>query len=130
MRLVAIFLMMGVVMFGPAAASNAQGQYPPSQPTTAPKDVKLELKTTITHVGEAAKAESLSAVQEHLGHVVNCIEGTKGKNFNASWGNPCEGQGNGILVDLKTAQGGAAVLPTAQRAEAAAMAGLKTKKLV
>jgi hypothetical protein len=91
--------------------------------------VKLQLKTAITHTGFAANADALQTVQLHLGHVINCIEGSKGKNFNASWGNPCDGQGNGILVDLKTAPGGPALVPTVQRADTQALAGVKMKKL-
>jgi len=87
------------------------------------------LKTAITHAEFATKADALQSVQFHLGHVINCIEGAKGKNFNPAWENPCEGQGNGILLDLKAARGSTAPVPMVQRADNQALAGRKAKKL-
>ncbi len=95
----------------------------------AAPDVQTQIKTAITHAGFAASGTALGYVQQHLGHALNCIEGPKGKNFNASWGNVCEGQGNGILVDLKAATGGAALMPEVEKADSLAVAGIKTKNL-
>jgi hypothetical protein len=105
----------------------AQYSYGPAAQQQA--DVKAEIRTAITHAGFAAGGSSLGYTQQHLGHALNCIEGPKGKNFNASWGNVCEGQGNGILIDLKAASGGAALMPDVEKADTAALAGLKTKNL-
>ncbi len=107
----------------------AQYNYPPTpQPSQAQAaDVKVELKTAITHAGFAASADALGPVQQHLGHTLNCIEGTKGKNFNQSWGHVCQGQGNGVLADLKAAAGGAPLMLVAEQADSLAVAGVKSK---
>jgi hypothetical protein len=79
--------------------------------------VTAQLKTAIFHAGQLAFRGArtgtpagpeitapLLATREHLQHVINCIEGRAGKDFRTTAGYPCQGQGNGILVDLKTAQ--------------------------
>lgn len=62
-----------------------------------------QLKTALEHAKLAQEAGTLASVKVHLQHVVNCIEGPKGAMFNAGGGNPCQGQGNGILADMKDA---------------------------
>ncbi|MBI4277594.1 MAG: hypothetical protein HY660_03975 [Armatimonadetes bacterium] len=79
----------------------------PSQPPAAsgsPLDAaRKQLDTARTHAGFATSAGSLSGVHQHAGHAVNCLVGNKDKRFDRQWGNPCEGQGSGALVDLKAA---------------------------
>ncbi len=118
-----------LVAAGVGMAQYNYGNYGPPQQQAQGPDVKAQLKTAVTHAGFAASGSAMGYVQQHLGHVLNCIEGSKGKNFNASWGNVCEGQGNGILVDLKAAPGGAALMSDAEKADTVAVAGLKTKNL-
>jgi len=70
---------------------------------------KTQLTTAIFHSGELAqRGSAVAASKTHLQHTMNCLEGTKGPNFNAAPGNPCQGQGNGILPDLQAAQGAGA----------------------
>lgn len=64
-----------------------------------------------------------------LGHALNCLEGPKGKNFNKAWGNVCEGQGNGILTDLKSAAAGSTLIALARKADDIALKGVKTTSL-
>lgn len=65
---------------------------------------RAQLTTTIFHAGELAqRGTAISGTQTHLQHVINCLEGDKGRNFKAAPGYPCQGQGNGILVDLRAA---------------------------
>lgn len=64
-----------------------------------------QLKTALEHSKLAQEADTLASVKVHLQHVVNCIEGPKGAMFNAGGGNPCQGQGNGILADMREAGG-------------------------
>jgi hypothetical protein len=64
-----------------------------------------ELKTAITHAGFAAKYDTMKEVTLHLHHVINCIVGSDDKMFDKAAGNPCQGQGKGIMPDLK-AKGG------------------------
>lgn len=65
---------------------------------------KKELQTAFFHANELAqKAPTIAGVLQHVQHVVNCLEGSGGKNFNPAGGHPCGGQGNGIIPDLKAA---------------------------
>ncbi len=50
-----------------------------------------------------AQDASLSATHLHLRRLINCLEGPGGKNFAVAAGNPCQGQGSGILNDLRAA---------------------------
>lgn len=56
-------------------------------------------QTAIQHAEYSSKGTTLKEVQLHLHHVLNCLEGKAGKDFDASFGNPC--QGEGALDDLK-----------------------------
>jgi hypothetical protein len=64
-----------------------------------------ELKTAITHAGFAEKYDSMNEVNLHLHHVVNCLVGANDPMFDKAAGNPCQGQGNGILPDIKAKMG-------------------------
>lgn len=87
----------------------------------------VQLGTAILHARNAAGSGAMSSAVSHLGHVLNCIEGTKGKNFNASWGHVCEGQGSGILIDIKDAKNAGAVLLVLDAADALATNGVKAR---
>ncbi len=76
-----------------------------STPAIAANDPSVELKTASTHAGFAAKYEALKEVTMHLHHTLNCLVGPQDKLFDAAAGNPCQGQGNGYLPDLKAAKG-------------------------
>ncbi|MCS7235864.1 MAG: hypothetical protein RMM30_07830 [Armatimonadota bacterium] len=90
---------------------------------------KVQARTGFTHAGFAAAAEGASSVDQHLGHALNCIEGPKGRNFNANWGHPCQGQGEGLLVDLRADRAGAAWLLVAEAAGQLAASGLRSRDL-
>ncbi|MBI4277265.1 MAG: hypothetical protein HY660_02315 [Armatimonadetes bacterium] len=62
-----------------------------------------QLKTAIEHAKLAAGADALAGVKSHLQHVVNCIEGPRGAMYKGMGGNPCQGQGKGLLPDAKAA---------------------------
>ena len=64
-----------------------------------------ELKTTITHAGFAEKYDTMKEVGTHLHHVVNCIVGEGDPLFDKAAGNPCQGQGKGIMPDIKAKMG-------------------------
>ena len=57
-------------------------------------------QTATKHAEMAVNATSLKEVQVHLHHVLNCLEGKSGKDYNASFGDPCNGQG--ALATLKS----------------------------
>jgi len=67
--------------------------------------MQTELKTAITHAGFAEKYDSMKEVSLHLHHVVNCLVGANDPMYDKASGNPCEGQGNGILPDIKAKMG-------------------------
>jgi hypothetical protein len=69
-------------------------------------DVKKELQTAMFHAGELAqKANAVAGAKLHVQHVINCLEGTAGADYKQEAGYPCQGQGNGIIPDLKAAAG-------------------------
>ncbi len=126
-RFAVMAVLVGLLVFGFAQVNYAQYDY--NQPKAQSGDVKTQIQTAVTHAGFAADGTSAAYVQQHLGHALNCIEGKGGKNFNASWGNVCEGQGSGILTDLKGASGSAAVMPLVEHADGLAVTGVKSRDL-
>ena len=65
------------------------------------KDLAAEFNTTETHAGLAAKATSMESVKMHLHHALNCMVGVNGNGYNVEAGNPCQKDGDGLLVDIK-----------------------------
>jgi hypothetical protein len=90
----------GIIIAGAATWMLAQ-----SALVTAAGDPSAELKTAVTHAGFAAKYETMKEVALHLHHALNCLVGPQDKLFDAAAGNPCQGQGNGFLIDQKAAKG-------------------------
>ena len=82
-----------------AVAVAAQGTY------AADMGMAEELKTAITHAGFAEKYDTMKEVGMHLHHVVNCLVGESDPMFDKAAGNPCQGQGKGILPDIKAKMG-------------------------
>jgi len=101
-----------------------------TQPPPAPAaDLRAQLRTAATHATNAATSEALRGAQSHLTHVVNCLEGARGRNYVQAELNPCQGQGNGVLVDLRTAREGGAWMPVAETAADLALRGSKMSDL-
>jgi len=120
--IVAMLVVMGLAMLVVAADTPAQG-------TTAA--VKTQLQTGVFHAGELAQRGTVVAASKtHMQHVMNCLEGPTGPNFVVAAGAPCQGQGNGIIPDLRAAQ--AAEVRGANRAmifvQAAHMLVLQTRQ--
>jgi len=92
-------------------------------------DPKTELTTAYTHAGFAAKYDSLNEVTLHLHHVVNCLVGPNGDKFDSSAGNPCQGQGNGALPDIKAKMGEDAAYVQVWWAATIAEQGIMTNNL-
>lgn len=90
-----------VLMMLWSAATYAQYGY--DYPSSPGSGLAEQLRTARTHATYAAQSEILRGVREHLGHVVNCLEGPRGKNFDAKNDNPCQGQGSGVIPDLESA---------------------------
>ncbi|MGE5540496.1 MAG: hypothetical protein ACM30I_17905 [Gemmatimonas sp.] len=64
-------------------------------------DTAQEIRTAAEHAGLATQATSKRTVQMHLHHVINCLVGPNGDGFDASAGNPCDGQGDGAIPDSR-----------------------------
>ena len=62
-------------------------------------DEGQEVATAGQHAGMAAGSADIKMVHTHLHHVVNCIVGPTGPGFDKAAGNPCDGKGNGALMD-------------------------------
>ena len=67
----------------------------------SPEALDTQLATAIQHAEFSMGADDHAAAQRHLGHVLNCIVGAEGEDFDAGWGHPCDGQGAGILNDAE-----------------------------
>ena len=109
-----------ILIAAPSGGSPAS----PLRVAQAQPDVRAQLRTAITHAGFAAEGDSLGYVRQHLGHTLNCIEGTSGKNFDRTWGHVCQGQGNGIAADLRATSGGAPYRSIIEHADALATSGI------
>jgi hypothetical protein len=119
-----LIVALGVVSLVLAAAPAAFAPYHirPTQAAPSPVErARSQLTTAKTHAGFAASAGSLGGVHLHAGHAVNCLVAADDKRFDKQWGNVCEGQGSGALVDLKAA--GARGADAMKIAEEAARAG-------
>ncbi|MGH8158060.1 MAG: hypothetical protein ACREPQ_08060 [Rhodanobacter sp.] len=60
-----------------------------------------QVATASAHAGMALGAADLKMAHTHLHHVINCLVGASGKGFDAQAGNPCQGMGQGAIVDAK-----------------------------
>lgn len=139
MRRVAGFVLTAGLLLTLAGLALAQGYggYEPTPPPaqTAPPAAQAsnkadtQLRTAIDHARNSAGSGAMASAVSHLGHVLNCIEGTKGKNFNASWGHVCQGQGEGILTDIKGARNANNLMLVLEAADNLATGGVKAKDL-
>ena len=127
---VSLALMLLLSVAGVAYAPYHTQQQPQPSPAASSGAFKAQAKVASAHAGFASGGSSMAYVKEHLGHVLACIEGAKGKNVNPSWMNPCSGQGNGVLNDLRASKNGAAWMPVAQAADCLTVAGFKSTNLV
>ncbi|HLE77189.1 MAG TPA: hypothetical protein VJA65_02130 [bacterium] len=92
-------------------------------------NLRQELRTAITHAGFAANGQAVNYVRTHLGHTLNCLQGPSGAQFNRAIGHVCQGQGNGILADLKSVPAGRAFELVARSAESLAIAGIRSSQI-
>ena len=66
-------------------------------------DGPQQIRTAAQHAGMASGAGDLKGVQNHMRHVVNCLVGPGGQGFDATAGNPCNGQGQGAIPETTDA---------------------------
>lgn len=92
------------VALGVAGAVVQHGGSVPAA-RAAMTDTSTEIQTALTHAGFAQKYDTLKEVTLHLHHVLNCLVGPKDTMFDSAAGNPCQGQGNGIVPDIQSGMG-------------------------
>ena len=85
-------VILGVMLVSVALASGVAFADGPQQVGTASK-----------HAGFAAAGTDLKGLQKHMHHVLNCLVGPSGKGFDESFGNPCNGQGQGAIPETTDA---------------------------
>lgn len=88
--LLIVVLFFSVLIFNATAHAGVSPVKSKKANTTQMQD---PYHTAIKHAEFAVKAKDLEMIQMHLHHVLNCLEGKSGKDFDASFGNPCNGQG-------------------------------------
>jgi hypothetical protein len=69
------------------------------------EQVGEQWKIAVQHVKLAQNYSNVKEIQQHMQHVINCLEGATGAGFEGGAGNPCEGKGTGMMVNAKTAGG-------------------------
>lgn len=130
MRRVAGFVLVAGLLLASAGLALGQGDYgPPPAASASNNKAETQLRTAIDHAKNSAGSGAMASAVSHLGHVLNCIEGTKGKNFNASWGHVCQGQGEGILTDIKGAKNANNLVLVLEAADNLATGGVKARDL-
>ncbi|HEX2667474.1 MAG TPA: hypothetical protein VHP13_03780 [Gammaproteobacteria bacterium] len=75
-------------------------------PGSSGMDVSKEISTALTHAQMSASSGDIKMVHEHMQHVVNCLVGPQGPEYDANAEDPCKGMGKGAMndVDSKSAQ--------------------------
>ncbi len=105
------------VVLGATSLAYAPYHQQPAQPSGSPLEMAREQLTTAkTHAGFAAAADAIRSVRQHTGHAVNCLVGSGDRRFDRQWGHVCEGQGNGVLPDLRSVGASAQVMKLAEDA--------------
>jgi hypothetical protein len=105
---------LGAAAFVTATTALAIGSNPPppltnvnAAPANANKSAGVfngytqqEVDTAVIHAEHAYQAKDVAGLHEHLHHVINCLEGPNGPDFDASLVNPCDKMGSGALNDV------------------------------
>jgi len=81
-----------------------------------------EISIATDHAGYALASRNLDGVRMHLHHVMNCLEGPNGTDFDRVVENPCSRAGSGAIIDAKDAS----VRAKLQSIDATAKTGLST----
>ena len=67
--------------------------WPPGEPQGILSNLTEQLNIAILHGNLARQSDTIDDIRLHTHHVINIIEGESGPNFDASFGNPGDGQG-------------------------------------
>ena len=84
-----------------------------------------EVDTTVIHAEHAYQGGQVSEIHDHLHHVINCLEGPNGPDFDNKAEDPCAHMGGGALNDVPA---GSDAHKNLERALSDAKTGLKKTK--
>ncbi|HSN17431.1 MAG TPA: hypothetical protein VLV87_04405 [Gammaproteobacteria bacterium] len=107
-------LILGLAAASAGTAAFAIGSNPPPPLTNvnaAPSNAneaagvyngytQSEVDQAAMHAEHAYQAGEVPELHDHLHHVINCLEGTHGPDFDAHTENPCAHMGKGALNDV------------------------------
>ena len=112
-----VFVSNRLALVKPAAVLVAASVILVSLAARAAVDARAEIDMAATHANLAAKATTVNMVHTHLHHVLNCLVGPKGKEFDSQAANPCAKLGNGAIADSADAAQKKALQAAAAKAE-------------
>lgn len=96
-------VLIGLTLFSTVAIAAAPGAGTASAAAAAAgaPDATKEVATALAHAQMSVAGKNVDEVHMHLHHVINCLEGENGADFDASTENPCKGMGQGALNDVE-----------------------------
>ena len=100
MRKTPLFLALCTLGIGSAFAAGTPATDSAMSQSGAGMDVSQEISTALDHAQMAANGQDVKTVHEHMQHVVNCLVGPQGPEFNSTAEDPCKGMGNGAMNDV------------------------------
>jgi hypothetical protein len=62
-------------------------------------NLRAEIRVAAIHAGLAVDMHRVALIHLHLHHVINCLVGMRGRQFDPRAGNPCKGLGHGAISD-------------------------------
>ncbi|MHB1543176.1 MAG: hypothetical protein ACYCVU_01105 [Gammaproteobacteria bacterium] len=62
-------------------------------------NLRAEIRVATIHAGLAVDMHRIALIHLHLHHVINCLVGVRGRQFDPRAGNPCRGLGHGAIPD-------------------------------
>ncbi len=90
-RLCLSFLLSVLIGFSPLLTPVAR----------ASTNLRAEIQVAAIHAGLAVEMHALAQTHLHLHHVINCLVGPNGRQFDPRAGNPCHGLGKGAIPDSR-----------------------------
>lgn len=100
MRKTPLFLALCTLGIGSAFAAGTPATDNSMSQSGAGMDVSKEISTALDHAQMAMNGQDVKTVHEHMQHVVNCLVGPQGPEFNSQAEDPCKGMGNGAMNDV------------------------------
>jgi hypothetical protein len=100
MRKTSLLIALCTLGIGSAFATGMPAASTAMTPSGAGMDVTKEISTALDHAQMASNGQDVKIVHEHLHHVINCLVGPQGPEFDSTAEDPCKGMGNGAMNDV------------------------------